>query len=203
MTAASPAGFRRIAVLGTGLIGGSFGLAVRKQLPEARIVGWDKEPVLRKAEAAGAIHEGSVDLDRVVAGADLVYLALPVGLTLELLPKVAATADISSVAFTPDGRSIVLGCMDSSVIVWDVAGGRDRVNTYVENASTWDVAVQPAGALFAMASQDGKIRLRELSTGRTTHTLDAHRGAARCVAFSTDGTMMATGGDDGLVKLWR
>ena len=93
MTTPSPAGFRRIAVLGTGLIGGSFGLAVRKQLPEARIVGWDKEPVLRKAEAAGAIHEGSVDLDRVVAGADLVYLALPVGLTLELLPKVAATAE--------------------------------------------------------------------------------------------------------------
>lgn len=92
MAAASEAGFRRIAVLGTGLVGGSFGLAVRRHFPGTHIIGWDKLDVLRRAEAAGAIHEASADLARALAGADLVYAALPIGLTLELLPEIARLA---------------------------------------------------------------------------------------------------------------
>ena len=87
------AGFRRIAVLGTGLIGGSFGLAVRKHFAGARVIGWDREPVLRQAEAAGAIHEGSADLPRALHGADLIYRALPVGLTIDLLAEIARRAE--------------------------------------------------------------------------------------------------------------
>lgn len=81
--------FRRVAVLGTGLVGGSFGLAVRKYVKDACVVGWDKEDVLRQAEALGAIHKSAADLSHVLAGADLVYLALPIGLTLELLPEIS------------------------------------------------------------------------------------------------------------------
>src|SRR5712691_6609618 len=84
--------FRRAAILGTGLIGGSFALALRKHSPDTVISGWDKEPVLRHARERGAIHEGSVDLPRAIAGADLVFLALPVGLTIEALPEVARRA---------------------------------------------------------------------------------------------------------------
>ncbi len=65
MAADSEAHFRRVAILGTGLIGGSFGLAARRALKGAHVVGWDKEHVLRQAEAAGAIQEGIVDLDLI------------------------------------------------------------------------------------------------------------------------------------------
>lgn len=92
MAAAPVPGFRRVAILGTGLIGGSFGLAVRRHLTAARVIGWDKEPVLRQAEAAGAIHEGFADLLRVLEGADLIYLALPVGPAIDLLPEIARRA---------------------------------------------------------------------------------------------------------------
>jgi prephenate dehydrogenase len=84
--------FRRIAVLGTGLIGGSFALAVRQRYPDAHIVGWDRSEVLQRAQERGAIHEGFTDLPRALAGADLVYVALPVGHTLELLPEIARRA---------------------------------------------------------------------------------------------------------------
>lgn len=93
MAADSEAHFRRVAILGTGLIGGSFGLAVRRVLKGARVIGWDKEHVLREAEATGAIEEGIAHLDRAVAGADMVYVALPVGITLELLPEIARRAE--------------------------------------------------------------------------------------------------------------
>lgn len=87
-----PDAFHRVAILGTGLIGGSFGLAVRRALPHAPVVGWDRADVLRAAAARGAIQVGVTDLQNAVADADLVYVALPVGATLEALPQVARHA---------------------------------------------------------------------------------------------------------------
>src|ERR1700740_1505335 len=84
--------FRRVAVLATGLIGGSFALALRKYFPDTTVVGWDKAHVLRHAFERAAIHEGVGDLSLALAGADLIYVALPVGQTIELLPEVARLA---------------------------------------------------------------------------------------------------------------
>jgi prephenate dehydrogenase len=84
--------FRRVAVLGTGLIGGSFALALRKYSPDSMVIGWDKGNVLRHALERGAIHEGAGELAIAVAGADLIYAALPVGQTIELLPEIARLA---------------------------------------------------------------------------------------------------------------
>jgi prephenate dehydrogenase len=84
--------FRRVAVIGAGLIGGSFALAFRKHFPDSIVVGWDKPAVLRRALERGAIHEGIPDLTLAVAGADLIYVALPVGHTIELLPEIARLA---------------------------------------------------------------------------------------------------------------
>ena len=85
--------FRRIAILGTGLIGGSFGLALRKHAPEASVVGWDRPDILRQAVGRGAIQEEAGELSLAVRGADLVYLALPIGVTLDLLPTIARSVD--------------------------------------------------------------------------------------------------------------
>ena len=64
--------FRRVAVIGTGLIGGSFALAFRKHFPSSMVVGWDKTDVLRHAVERGAIHEGIPELSSALADADLV-----------------------------------------------------------------------------------------------------------------------------------
>ena len=57
--------FPRIAILGTGLIGGSFALAVRKEVPAARIAGWDRPETLARAKAVGAIDESTDTLASV------------------------------------------------------------------------------------------------------------------------------------------
>jgi prephenate dehydrogenase len=87
-----PVPFNRVAVLGTGLIGGSFALAVRTAFPGVSIAGWDRPEVLKRARAMGAVNEGHTDLRPALAGADLVYIALPVGLTIERLPEIARLA---------------------------------------------------------------------------------------------------------------
>ena len=87
-----PALFRRVAILGTGLIGGSFALALRKHVPDTMVIGWDKDHVLRQALELRAIHEGAGEFSSAVAGADLVYIALPVGQAIEILPEIARLA---------------------------------------------------------------------------------------------------------------
>jgi prephenate dehydrogenase len=89
-------GFRRVAVLGTGLIGGSFALAVRRVLPDAHVVGWDRTEVLHRARERGAIHEGFTDLAQALRGADLVYISLPILSILDRLPEIARLAEPSA-----------------------------------------------------------------------------------------------------------
>src|ERR1700719_2531587 len=90
---ASPLPFRRVAILGTGLIGGSLALALRKHFPDIVTVGFDRPDGLEQARARDAVHETSTDLARAVRGADLVYVALPIVATIEALPAIAAAAE--------------------------------------------------------------------------------------------------------------
>lgn len=69
----------RVAVLGVGLIGGSIGLAAR-QRADAEVHGYDPdERVGAAALALGAIQSHAPDLASAVAGADVVFVAAPVG----------------------------------------------------------------------------------------------------------------------------
>ncbi len=84
---------QRVTILGTGLIGGSFALALKKYTKDIRIAGWDRADALREARSKQVIddaHHG--DLAPALRGADLVYIALPIGATLDLLPDIARHA---------------------------------------------------------------------------------------------------------------
>jgi prephenate dehydrogenase len=79
----------RIAIIGTGLMGASFALAIRQAGYAGEIVGCDAPEVLAEARAAGAIDAGSPDPVEAVRGAQLVLLATPVVASLELLRTLA------------------------------------------------------------------------------------------------------------------
>lgn len=90
MTNDSP--FRRIAVLGTGLIGGSFALAVREHFPSSTITGLDREEIAARAVARGAIQKSARTIAEAVSDADLVFVAMPVGATIEALAEISKHA---------------------------------------------------------------------------------------------------------------
>jgi prephenate dehydrogenase len=84
---------QRVTILGTGLIGGSFALALKKYARDLHISGWDRKDSAQTAQAAGAIdHVYHGDLSDAMRAADLVYIALPIGVTLDLLPEIAKHA---------------------------------------------------------------------------------------------------------------
>lgn len=83
----------RISILGTGLIGGSFALALRKYATDLHVVGWDRPDVARAAQSTKAFDETFTgDLGPAVRGADLIFVALPIGVTLDVLPELERSA---------------------------------------------------------------------------------------------------------------
>ena len=83
----------RATILGTGLIGGSFALALRKYTSDIHIAGWDRPEIIFEAQSRGAIDQAfSGELAPALENADLVYIALPIGATVDLLPEVARLA---------------------------------------------------------------------------------------------------------------
>jgi prephenate dehydrogenase len=94
---------RQITIIGTGLIGGSFGLAVKKRGFKGRIVGCDRAPVLKLARDLGAIDKAETDPVKAARDSQVVLLAVPVGAIIELigrlgpsLPPKALITDVGS-----------------------------------------------------------------------------------------------------------
>ncbi|MBN1291657.1 MAG: prephenate dehydrogenase [Candidatus Latescibacteria bacterium] len=72
--------YNTIVIVGVGLIGGSFGLAVRRKYPNTRIIGISSRAAITSALEMGAITEGFgyEELDAAVADADLIILCTPI-----------------------------------------------------------------------------------------------------------------------------
>ena len=83
--------FRKTAIVGLGLVGGSWGLGLKKAGFAGRRAGCDNAELVACAAAAGAIDEGSADLASTVRDADLIIVATPVGVILDLLPRLKET----------------------------------------------------------------------------------------------------------------
>src|SRR6202050_4524022 len=90
---ASTVPFPRVAIIGTGLIGGSFALALRQLFPSVSFVGYSRGGSSERARAAGVVDEATADLAQAVRGADLVYIALPIGPSIESLGAIAKSAE--------------------------------------------------------------------------------------------------------------
>jgi len=79
----------RVAVVGVGLIGGSMGMAMLRHGVAEEVVGVDRDPeVISAAVRRGAVSRGGTEL-RLVDGADLVVVAVPVGAVAETVVALA------------------------------------------------------------------------------------------------------------------
>jgi WD40 repeat protein len=140
------------------------------------------------------------------------------------------TGQVYAVAFSPDGRTLATGSRDSAIILWDVEG-REALAPPLEGHEGWILGLtfSPDGRLLASASADGTARLWDLSGlragdsapgtggGHTAEGLQSgagpgaeslgkpllgHSNWVNSVAFSPDGTLLATASSDNTVRLW-
>lgn len=157
--------FSRIAVLGTGLIGGSFALAVRRVVPGVRIVGWDKPSVLERAIGLRVVDDAEAQLPASLKGADLVYIALPVGLAIERLPEIArlvpGNAIVTDACSTK--RSICAAadkCFSNELVF---LGGHPMAGSEVSGIDGADAALFEGAKYALMAAEAGSISSEQMS----------------------------------------
>jgi WD40 repeat protein len=121
---------------------------------------------------------------------------------------------ILSVAFSPEGKAIASACFqDSRVFIWDIASGKVR-HTLPGHQQPQIVLFSPNGRLLAVGGGDQIIRLWDPATGRKLDELRGHVGGISGLAFSPDGSMLASGASgnppntkgqtatDSTVRLW-
>src|SRR5579863_3047008 len=110
--------FQRISIIGLGLIGGSWAMALKKRGFTGTITGCDRAPVLDRARAQGVMDEAEENPVSAVCEADLIIVAAPVGAILDLLPLLKRTT-LPSALVTDTGSTKRMICQRAG----DVFGG--------------------------------------------------------------------------------
>ncbi len=86
----TPAALNKLVIIGVGLIGGSFALALRKAGLVKQITGIGRSPAnMQRAVELGVIDEIASDTATALHNADLVFLAMPVGQTAATMERIA------------------------------------------------------------------------------------------------------------------
>ena len=140
------------------------------------------------AMAAGAsgtiatgVKDGSVRLWRASDGRPLATLR-------------GHTAEITSLAFSPDGSRLVSGSGDSTAVIWDVRTGRRLQTLAGHKFGVTSVSFSPDGMLVLTSSVDGDAWLWSVKTGQPVRKLKYHVATVSQAAFSPDGRWVVTAG---------
>ena len=112
----------------------------------------------------------------------------------ELLPS---TQPIMRIEFRPDGGALLAVC-DHYTQLWDTIHGRAIGGPMLDETSG---GFRPDGRAFLTLGTDGAVKLRDALTGAVLARLMTVSSPAICAAFRGDGGLVATGFQDGSVRL--
>ncbi|WP_110580089.1 nSTAND1 domain-containing NTPase, partial [Microcystis aeruginosa] len=110
---------------------------------------------------------------------------------------------VTSVNFSPDGKTLVSGSWDGTIKLWNVETGQEIRTLKGHDGSVSSVNFSPDGKTLVSGSWDGTIKLWNVETGQEIRTLKGHDGSVSSVNFSPDGKTLVSGSWDGTIKLWN
>ena len=115
-------------------------------------------------------------------------------------------AEVMSIAFSPDGASVVTASFDETAKIWSTASGECLLTFYGHADFVLSAAFSPDGTLVVTASGDNTAKIWSAASGECLESLEGVFGHEACVntaAFSPDGVCVVTASDDDTAKTWR
>lgn len=113
------------------------------------------------------------------------------------------TKSVRSVAFSPDGKTLVSSSTDRTVRLWNLSNDTQQATLTGHKDEVRSVAFSLDGSLIASGSCDETIRLWDVASHMERAVLTGHTGRVMSVAFSPDGKLLASGADDDTVRVWN
>ncbi len=109
----------------------------------------------------------------------------------------------NGVVWSPDGRLLASTSDDGTVQVWTTTWKNSAILDPHDRAG-WTLAVtwSPDARLLAASRAGRLVQLWDVRTGREAITLDGHTDEVGSTAWSPDGLRLASGSDDGTVRVW-
>ncbi len=106
-----------------------------------------------------------------------------------------------------DGQRVATGSLDRTAAIWSAADGA-RLHTLEHEAPVQAVQFSPDGELLATVTVRDAVRLWNVRSGQLVASLQAPgesnpRPAGSVAAFSPAGDLLAVGGQDGQIRIWR
>ncbi|HTU20630.1 MAG TPA: protein kinase [Gemmataceae bacterium] len=113
----------------------------------------------------------------------------------------SAPEKVEVLAFSRDGRLLACGCRNGSVRLWDTTSG-DECGWFEHASTITALALASDGRVAAVAESNGLVTLH-VRSGGTTVRFRSHEGAVRCLAFAPCHGLLASVGDDNIVRIWE
>lgn len=158
-----------------------------------------------KTLASGS-QDGSVKIWDSVSGQELN--------SLQVVDPSDNGQGVTNVAYSPDGKTLAVSTQAGTVLFYGSTSWQVMRSFSAHDSIIWGVAYSPDGSLLATGAEDTTVKLWDAHSGAALATFGAencsdsaacgqgHTAKINTLTFSPDGKLLASAGDDNVIRVW-